>query len=158
MDSEAIKKRKWEKHFWERVNKTDTCWLWTGPQQGLGYGQASLNRKPTLVHRMSWKLINGPIPEGLVLDHLCRVRHCVNPEHMEPVTMRENILRGVGRGAINAKKTHCKRGHPLRGYNVVYTIIKKRRIGRHCRECKRKYDREYKRIVAAAKISQQRGK
>src|ERR1035437_6893898 len=102
--------------FWAKVDKTEDCWNWTAHTDGMGYGQLA---KPgqhgglVVAHRFAYELLVGPIPEGLQLDHLCRNRACVNPDHLEPVTRRVNILRGVGFGAVNAKKTECPRGHPL---------------------------------------------
>jgi len=86
-----------------------------------------------------YEALIGPIPEGLVIDHLCRVRNCVNPAHMEPVTNTENVLRGTGPTAVNAQKTHCKHGHPLTPDNLV-----KRTDRRECMECRRIREREYK--------------
>ena len=74
--------------FWNKVNKTEGCWLWTAALSH-GYGRFG---KGGAAHRLAWEDRNGPIPEGLVLDHLCRVPRCVNPEHLEPVTHRENTL------------------------------------------------------------------
>ncbi|KAB2977369.1 HNH endonuclease [Streptomyces sp. SS1-1] len=85
-----------------------------------------------MAHRVAYQEIVGPIPEGLQLDHLCRVRHCVNPAHLEPVTSRENTLRGENLVAINAAKTHCKRGHLFDAANTY-----RWRNSRICRECRR---------------------
>jgi hypothetical protein len=76
--------------FWERVEKTGGCWLWTGSRNGGGYG----NYGGKGAHRYAYELLKAPIPPGLVIDHLCRVRHCVNPDHMEPVTQSVNCRRG----------------------------------------------------------------
>ena len=83
--------------FWAKVDKTETCWLWTGGQSA-GYGRFGFKGRPNLgAHRFAYELLVGPIPPGLDLDHLCRVRNCVNPDHLEPVTRRENLLlRGGG--------------------------------------------------------------
>lgn len=81
---------------------------------------------------VTFEMMRGGIPEGLTLDHLCRVRRCVNPSHLEPVTNRENILRGNGATAINARKTHCKRGHSLEN---AYVSRNERRTYRVCRVC-----------------------
>jgi len=107
-----------EQRFWEKVNKTETCWLWQAVKIN-GYGQFNVkSRKRTYAHRFSYELLKGKIPESKYLDHLCRVRNCVNPAHLEPVTHRENVLRGEGRAAKNSKKTHCPKGHPYSGYNL----------------------------------------
>lgn len=90
------------------------CWLWGGDCcKKEGYGRLSFNGRKQLAHRVVYSLIVGQIPGGLQLDHLCRVRCCVNPSHLEPVTSRENILRGVGIASLHAKKTHCPKGHLL---------------------------------------------
>lgn len=121
--------------FWARVNKAGRlgCWLWTGKIGHNGYGKSSAR----LAHRVSWELQRGPIPAGLVIDHLCRVRHCVNPDHLEPVTIQENIRRGIGQSAVNTRKTHCIRGHALEGENLLIKAGK-----RQCRDCTRAAGRE----------------
>lgn len=96
------------------------CWLWLGPLNELGYGRASLMGKRRLAHRASYEMTKGPIPAGLEIDHICRVRCCVNPDHLEPVTSRENSLRAIRRLALAgllpgaATDTHCMYGHELR--------------------------------------------
>src|SRR5437762_12127596 len=86
------------------------CWIWVGLfANGRNQGYGRVYR--TYAHRAIFKLLRGPIGPGLTLDHLCRMRWCVNPDHLAPVTNKENILRGMGFGAINARKTHCPRGH-----------------------------------------------
>ncbi len=119
--------------FWERVDKTGSCWLWTGHLQSGGYGQMRLDGYLTLVHRIAYQAMVGPVPAGLQLDHLCRVRRCVNPDHLEPVTNRENVLRGAGITAQNAKKTHCKRGHAFDLDNTRWSPGG----GRACGACQR---------------------
>ena len=99
------------------------CWLWVAKQNGHGYGSLRVGSiagrgNNAVAHRIAYELLVGPIPEGLTLDHLCRVRNCVNPEHLEAVTHRVNILRGSGASARNAAKTHCKHGHPLVPENI----------------------------------------
>ena len=124
--------------FWGRVNKTSTCWLWTGPTDQDGYGLVSIQNKSRRVHRLAYEMLVGPIPEGLTLDHLCRTPSCVNPAHLEPVTSRVNTLRGFNPPAINARKTHCKRGHAYTPENTML-LTKGRRF---CRECHRQQTRE----------------
>jgi hypothetical protein len=80
------------------VTRTDDCWLWTGARTHAGYGLLTINYANHYAHRWSYELHVGPIPPGLDLDHLCRVRHCVNPEHLEPVTRKTNLNRGAGNG------------------------------------------------------------
>jgi HNH endonuclease len=127
-----------EERFWAQVNKTDSCWLWTGHiATGKGYGRIRVNGEYQKAHRVSYELFVGPIPDGLQLDHLCRVRNCVNPEHLEPVTNRENGLRGTSPIYENLKKTHCSKGHPLSGDN----LYPRTDGGRRCRICKVEADR-----------------
>src|SRR5439155_25592866 len=107
------------------------CWMWTGSTDRHGYGQARQRERTFRTHRAVYELLKGPIPAGLTLDHLCRVRRCVNPAHLEPVTNRENILRGVG-----PNRTHCPRGHPYDERNTFrYTYRGSTR--RNCRACTR---------------------
>ena len=118
------------------------CWLWPTVNARTGYGSirvAGRGSRMALAHRVSYELHVGPIPEGLHLDHLCRNRGCVNPEHLEPVTCRENILRGVGFAATNAVKTHCPAGHPLDGANLYVCP----RGTRKCRACRAEASRRY---------------
>ena len=127
--------------FWAKVNKTDTCWLWTACARG-GYGQISAggrSRKILSAHRVAYEMLVGPIPEGLDLDHLCRVTLCVNPKHLEPVTHRENLLRGESPSAKHARKTECLRGHPLSGANL-YTNP---RGHRSCKICRSEHAKRY---------------
>lgn len=94
--------------FWAKVEKTEPgCWLWRGYRTPNGYAQFKADGKTTRVHRWAYKQLVGPIPDGLGLDHLCRVRHCVNPAHLEPVTNKENTARGINFIAVNIRKTNC---------------------------------------------------
>lgn len=116
----------------DKVLVGDGCWEWTGSQHPEGYGSVRLPDGRTLnAHRAVYELVVGPIPAGITLDHLCRNRVCVNPSHMDPVTRTENVMRGEGPPARNARKTECLNGHPLEGPDAdVYT-------GRGKRECNR---------------------
>ena len=99
--------------FWRRVDKSGDCWLWTGYISKNGYGIWPNEKTASpRAHRIAYEFVIGPIPAGLTLDHLCRVRHCVNPRHLEPVTLRENLMRGHTIAAENARKVQCPKGHP----------------------------------------------
>ncbi len=98
-------------------------------------------RKTVYAHRFSYRHHVGEIPEGLELDHLCRIRHCVNPLHLEPVTGKVNLMRGDTHAAINASKTHCPYGHQYSGDNLRIAYNGQR----FCRACRKKYMREYMR-------------
>ena len=103
---------------YQKTNKMDPCILWCGKINAKGYGFLSVNRKKVEAHRAIYINIRGTPPPGMVLDHLCRVRHCVNPNHLEAVTRAENTMRGASPPAKNKLKTHCKNGHPLSGENL----------------------------------------
>lgn len=104
------------------------CWLWTGSGNGKGYGQVHWSGGNYRAHRLVYEMLRGPIPEGSHIDHLCRVRCCVNPDHLEPVTHQENVRRGS-----RTTMTHCLRGHPLSGRNVHI----RPNGNRQCLECRR---------------------
>src|SRR5689334_15152661 len=97
-------------HFWDNIEINKSCWMWKGAKTGNGYGVIYIKDKSRMsTHRFSYILYKGRIKPNLVIDHLCRTPLCVNPHHLEAVTNKENILRGVGTGAINSKKSYCKR-------------------------------------------------
>lgn len=100
--------------FWAKVRKSEGCWNWLGFKDYAGYGIFRIaGRKNQKAHRFAYELAKGRIPDGLQIDHLCRNTSCVNPDHMDVVSNRVNSLRGTSPWAQNARKTVCKRGHPL---------------------------------------------
>lgn len=129
-----------EERFWAKVHKTPTCWNWTGASnRGYGYIGLGPGKGQDVAHRVAYRLLVGPIPDGLTIDHLCRNRGCVNPDHMEPVTTKVNVLRGVGRTARQARQTHCKRGHPFDLFNTYYN----NRGNRSCKACGKLWDQAH---------------
>lgn len=127
--------------FWPKVEKTATCWLWKGSRDSLGYGAVKVGGHTRRAHRVAWEFLREPIPPGLTLDHLCRVRHCVNPNHLEVVTLRENILRGMGVAANHARQTTCIHGHPLTPEN---SYCRSGGRERRCRACGAASSRVYR--------------
>lgn len=115
--------------FWAKVEKTDSCWLWTAAT-ARGYGRFGVTSGVTcLAHRWAYEALVGPIPDGLTLDHLCRTPACVRPDHLEPVTAEENLARIPSR-------THCALGHELTEANSYYTVYAKTgRKSAICRTC-----------------------
>lgn len=116
------------------------CWLWLGQVSKKGYPFFYVRNASRRIraHRYAYEMFRGPIQASLVMDHLCRVRCCVNPDHLEAVTNKENLARGVGLASINAKKTHCLRGHLFAGDN-----LRMEPRGRVCRACKRIRDNKH---------------
>jgi len=115
----------------------DGCWLWTGSRCNGGYAQVRRKGRMIMLHRYVHEAMVGPISDGLDLDHLCRVRHCCNPRHLEPVTRKENIARGELRNVIQElaqARTECCKGH---SYEDAYIYNGKR----YCRGCRREADR-----------------
>ena len=109
------------------------CWIWMGARDVNGYGRVNYggHAKSGLAHRVMYIATNGTISNNLPLDHLCRNTSCVNPGHLEPVTYRENALRGLT-GKYQSARTHCKKGHP---YDEKNTFWRKNKKGRACRKC-----------------------
>ena len=128
--------RNLEERFWEKVKKTEGCWFWLAYKVPTGHGRFRVGGKDgemTPAHRVSYRLLKGEIPKGMDLDHLCKNPSCVNPEHLEPVTRAENVMRGTGYGPTNAAKTSCLRGHIFDGENTYFDKHGKR----SCKECRR---------------------
>lgn len=116
------------------------CWNWTAGKKSLGYGEFQPFRKQNnrATHSIMWEIRNGAVPEGLVLDHLCRNTSCCNPKHLEPVTNGENLLRGEGPSAKNRRKTHCGT------CGNEFDVVRKSRTGRGCSYCLREATRRYR--------------
>jgi len=126
------------------------CWLWTGPRNRGGYGGTIRAwRTGWLAHRLAYTVMVGEIPDGFQIDHLCRVRHCINPTHLEAVTQAENLRRQ------GAAVTHCPKGHEYTRENTYYAPSSPR-SQRRCRECARISSREQKRRWTAARRAKER--
>lgn len=127
-----------------RLPDAPGCWIWTASVRRGGYGQILAeypDRRILTAHQVAYRLYRGPIPYGLILDHLCRLPECVNPWHLQPVSFRENVLRGFNACADNARKTHC-RFHPDQPLVVMRKSLKNRRLPRGCKECQRDRKRD----------------
>jgi hypothetical protein len=132
MDTRAVER------FWQKVEKTDTCWLWKAALTRGGYGQFAIAKQPRRAHRIAYSLVNGAIPDELEIDHRCFVRACVKPDHLQVVTRQTNVLRSTSPSALYAARSHCSRGHEyLPG---SYTTRVKRSPGaRLCKRCNADY-------------------
>ena len=131
--------------FWSKV-RADVCgcWLWVASLDSHGYGQIGMGGRLALVHRLAYEDLVGPIPDGLTIDHLCRTPPCLNPCHLEPVTLRVNIMRGTNVSSRNARKAHCPNGHP-------YDIFEAK--ARRCRKCRQAIERRASRRYRARRAA-----
>jgi hypothetical protein len=132
--------------FWSKVDTSggpDACWPWIGPKKDNGYGQFQFGGKAAstqvIAHRAAFEMRSGAIPAGLQIDHLCRNRPCCNPKHHEPVTQRENLMRGETITAAAAARTHCINGHEFTPENTRRNALGHRK----CRACDRERQRRY---------------
>lgn len=148
------RRRPFETRFWEKVNKNGpvpehrpdlgACWVWTGALNHHGYGSLWVGRRHVLAHIVSYKLAKGDPPAGFEHDHLCRVRRCVNPPHIELVSPYENFIRGESGAAKNRIKTHCLHGHEFTPVNTYFNPAGYR----HCRACVRVSQKRYYQVKA----------
>jgi HNH endonuclease len=124
------------------VEGMSDCLVWTGYLNPNGYAYLGIpGARKVIAHRHVYEVFKGPIPEGLTIDHLCKVRSCLNPDHLEAVTMRENLMRGESPCAVNSRKSHCIRGHAFDEKNSCRLPDGSKR----CRTCFNNYMREYNR-------------
>lgn len=130
-----------EARFWQKVDASAPCWVWTASTKGNGYGQVKHpdRKSPMFAHRVAYEMLTGESLEGVTIDHLCKNTLCVNPDHLQPVSMATNVLRSSSPPARNAIKTHCPRGHELSDGNLV------KDRGRRCKTCHRDKMRAYSR-------------
>ena len=126
------------------VVKGEECWEWKGPKYSNGYTRISSGRNQMLGHRWAYEYFREQIPKGLVIDHLCRNRGCVNPSHMEAVTNEENLRRGAGYALVNGMRTSCIHGHE---YTPENTYTEPNGIGIRCRTCAQTRDKKRNRAA-----------
>jgi hypothetical protein len=112
------------------------CWIWQGAITAGGYAEARFDGGVRLVHRVLYEALVRPLKQGETIDHLCRVRHCVNPGHMDPVPIRTNVLRGTGPSAVAAHRDHCAKGHPYPMGTYIHPSGSRR-----CRVCAHTWNR-----------------
>lgn len=136
--------------FHARYTKSDGCWTWRGCLHSSGYGSFYMGRQKVSAHRLAFVIHNGEIPDGLVIDHLCRNRSCVNPEHLEAVTQSRNVRRGLLCADTIRLGSNCSKGHLIDEESIMRT-----KRGPRCRICNRNYMREYmrnRRVAAQSNI------
>ena len=134
--------------FMEKVapDPMSGCWLWTGKMLPQGYGVLSVEGTTRGAHRLAHELFIGPIPEGMHIDHLCRNRACCSPDHIEAVTPRENLRRGIAPSWVSYRTNRCHNGHELNEQNAYITAEGRRA----CRPCRAAWMRAYNRKRKAA--------
>lgn len=130
-------------HFFTKVRKTDSCWLWLAGKDWDGYGIYWVHKRSVRAHRWIYEQLKEAVPAHLVIDHLCKTPACVNPDHMRVVTNGENVLCGESFSAKNKKKTYCKRGHKLSDDNIF--TVPSHPESRRCRTCHEAQWREWRR-------------
>lgn len=138
------------------------CWLWLKSLSGSGYGRFCINGIRLLAHRISYKHFKGEIPEGLIIDHLCKIPNCVNPDHLDAVTQKINVLRGDSFALTNKLKTHCSNGHEFTDENTRIWVKSNGAEKRKCRMCAYLWEqnlerKERNRIRALANYYKRRG-
>jgi hypothetical protein len=126
------------KRVLEKIDLGDGCWEWNAHRGTTGYGEVGIDGHKLNAHRVVYEILVSPIPEGLTIDHLCRNRACVRPDHLEPVDERTNILRGEGMGARYARRDACDSGH---AYDLLNTYFRPDGA-RVCKSCRREIDRK----------------
>ena len=126
----------WDQHppLADLIDAEGDCWEWTGGRNREGYGYTTVGRRQWKAHRVVWEALIGPIPEGMTIDHLCRNKACVNPDHLETVSSVDNVLRGYSPQAKHARKTRCSKGHAFVQYGSQ----------RVCRTCANERHRRYR--------------
>lgn len=127
-----------ERRLWDRVDAGGDCWTWIGPRARSGHGRFYVHGGIQLAHRVVWEFLVGPIPDGLHIDHLCVNPPCVNPDHLEPVTLVENVRRAKGPLMRKSEQSHCIRGHL---FDEANTYIDRKRGTRSCRQCHATHER-----------------
>ena len=142
MKSIILSKQSVIQRFLSKIEKTDFCWNWKASKDKEGYGYF-WDHKTLKAHRFSYELFKDKIPNNLQIDHLCRNPSCVNPNHLEIVTSKENTYRGNSFQGINSRKIHCIRNHPLSGNNL-YVRPNNSRV---CRICQRLSDRKHRQKI-----------
>lgn len=134
-----------QRRFWKKVDKSDGCWNWIRAISATGYGDFGLNGKTVKAHRLMYHKYVEYVPEEMVIDHICRNTACVRPDHLRIITQKENTMIGFSPYAINARKTHCKRGHEFSPENTELRGKPNVNYGRHCIKCQ-----AYKRRLRSA--------